>query len=761
MAPTQPDVHLQIPEHDELLDAVDSLRSQGIQRYIDLPQLIVCGDQSAGKSSVLEAISGGLHFPTKDTLCTRFATELVLRRGPTSQVKITIIPDKTRTEAEQETLTSFVPPTTSLDQFPQIVDAAAVAMGIDGARKAFSKDTLRVELSGPTQPHLTLVDLPGLYHAGDKHQSAIDAKLICKLVTDYMAKERSIILAVVSAQNNYNNQIVTEYAKLRDPLGVRTLGIITKPDTLDPGSSMQKFYQELVQKDDGNFKLGWHMLRNRGYSDRDSSTAERDLVEDEFFEQEDWKAMPKGRVGIKGLRSRLSRILLSHISKELPQLLCDVESGIAHCQHRLEELGQPRHTVALQRKHLHDARKKFSDLVKDSVNGDYSDPFFHDSREEVGYKRRLRAVVQNVMQEFTEEMRLRGHTVRLVDNKSDLQALKQHTYTEIRTREEFLEYVNIRMKINRGTELPGIFNPGVIGELFRRQSERWEEIIHRAREKMLRATEETIDHALGHVTDPRTAQAIQLYLVQPRMDEIRKGLYEKTNEVLRPHQEDRPMTLNHSFIKDLQKRRRQETRRLMAEKLANFFDKDPEGEGGSGPVYSGEFNMRALLDSLVTQTEIDFDRFACLEATNAMEAYYKVALKTIIDAFNMYAVEGTLLKQLPDLLPREVVEQLDEDTLANVAAESAECIADRVEHEQKRSTLQQSLKTLQRLKITKIPEPDSVQKQTLPMSPNAGVDSSSASIVEPNIPKERERAASKASTSHDSAVGMGDEEVKG
>lgn len=63
----------------QLMDAIDMLRSQGINRFVSLPQIIVCGDQSAGKSSVLEAISG-VTFPIDSNLCTRFPTELVLRR---------------------------------------------------------------------------------------------------------------------------------------------------------------------------------------------------------------------------------------------------------------------------------------------------------------------------------------------------------------------------------------------------------------------------------------------------------------------------------------------------------------------------------------------------------------------------------------------------------------------------------------------------------------------------------------------------------
>lgn len=57
---------LQSADQMELLDIVDSLRAEGLGEITALPQLIVCGDQSSGKSSVLEAISG-IPFPRKRT----------------------------------------------------------------------------------------------------------------------------------------------------------------------------------------------------------------------------------------------------------------------------------------------------------------------------------------------------------------------------------------------------------------------------------------------------------------------------------------------------------------------------------------------------------------------------------------------------------------------------------------------------------------------------------------------------------------------
>lgn len=77
---------LQSRDHSELLDVIHLLRSQGVSHYVPLPQLIVCGDQSSGKSSVLEAMSG-VRFPMKDNLCTRFATELILHRETKANVQ--------------------------------------------------------------------------------------------------------------------------------------------------------------------------------------------------------------------------------------------------------------------------------------------------------------------------------------------------------------------------------------------------------------------------------------------------------------------------------------------------------------------------------------------------------------------------------------------------------------------------------------------------------------------------------------------------
>lgn len=299
----------------DALDIIDSLRSQGISRYVDLPQIVVCGDQSSGKSSVLEAISG-MAFPTKDALCTRFATELSLRRTIDEHdhgSRVPIIPGPCRTDAERKELEAFGRNVVDLNLSAVIEDATDM-MGLVGTDKVFSTDILRIEVSYLTQPHLTLVDLPGLFLAGNKDQSMEDAKLVESLVLSHTEQPRSIILAVVSAKSEFALQQVTQRAREMDPGGHRTIGLITKPDTLHEGSESEQAYLQLAQNKDVNFRLGWHVLRNRDFHTRHATNAERDAAEKAFFSKGVWVTLHPSQMGVDELRTRLSAVLHNQIS---------------------------------------------------------------------------------------------------------------------------------------------------------------------------------------------------------------------------------------------------------------------------------------------------------------------------------------------------------------------------------------------------------------------------------------------------------------
>ena len=161
----------------DLLDFVDCLRSQGISHYVSLSQIIICRDQSSEKSSVLEVISG-VSFPIKSNLCTQFLIELVLCKTPHISITVSIILHYSCSESKQLSLSSFHEKLDDFDGLLTLIENAKAAMIISMHGRAFLKDLLRVEVSGLNQPHLTIMDLPGLIHSKMKQQSASDVKLV-------------------------------------------------------------------------------------------------------------------------------------------------------------------------------------------------------------------------------------------------------------------------------------------------------------------------------------------------------------------------------------------------------------------------------------------------------------------------------------------------------------------------------------------------------------------------------------------------------
>ena len=625
----------------DLLDSVDCLRSQGISHYVSLPQIIVCGDQSSGKSSVLEAISG-VSFPTKSNLCTRFPTELVLRKTSHIGVSVSIVPHHSRSESEQLSLGSFHEKLNGFDGLPLLIENAKAAMGISTHGKAFSKDLLRIEVSGPDRPHLTIVDLPGLIHSETKQQSASDVELVQDVVQTYMKEPRSIILAVVSAKNDYANQVVLKLARIADKKGNRTLGVITKPDTLIPDSESEAMYVSLASNQDVEFRLGWHVLKNMDSETGEWSLTDRDLKEEEFFLQGIWEELPRSLLGVDKLRSRLSKVLLGQIAAELPSLIDEIEIKSNACRSRLDKLGEPRSTLEEQRRYLLHISQSFQSLVKASVDGTYNDPFFGDAESETGYQKRIRAVMQNLNLDFAEHIVRRGHR-REITNPKDTTHVSGGTNPKDTTRvsggtnpkdttrvsrgvvpitrDEFLDHIQRLMQRTRGRELPGTFNPMIVADLFLDQSIPWEAITRTHIDKVWKAAKEFLSLAATYIADAATSKALFQKIFEPALNQLLESLNAKTAELLTPHQKSHPITYNHYFIETLQKVRNERSKNEYSRIVKNFF-----GVSCLAPMthINQHKDLNQLVTDLVQSTEPDMNRSACSEALDCMEAYYKV-----------------------------------------------------------------------------------------------------------------------------------------
>ena len=615
-------------EQQNLLDEIDSLRLQGISEFVFLPQIVVCGDQSSGKSSVLEAISG-VPFPRSDTLCTRFATEVILREATTTEAVVSIVPSQDAPDADRERLLAYRESLQRLEDFPHLIERAKSEMGITATGNAFSKNILRVEISGQGKPKLTVVDLPGLIHSESRHQSPADVELISNLVRSYMENPRSVILAVVSAKNDYANQIVLKRAKEVDREGLRTLGLITKPDTLPPGSDSEADFVNLASNDNIQFRLGWHIVKNRDYQSRGSSAEERDRSEVQFFSEGVWREMPRDMVGIGSLNGRLSNILLGQIKRYLPRLMEDIQSNIEDCKTKLAKLGEGRATAEEQRQFLLKLSQSFQALCRAAIDGNYDNKFFGDPSSDEEYCKRLRAVVQNLNLGFSELMRKKGHH-RAIDSElteSDhprMHGLAMKSHSDLQpiamSRADAIEWVRKLLVRSRGRELPGSFNPLLVSELFRDQSRPWEKLAREHVQKIWMASKAFLERLFEILTDEKTFGTLFTHWIDPSLTARFKRANDRLDGLL-TDRERHAITYNHYYTEVLQSLREERQVKTLREKIQYFVSTPSD----TPAVYGDSLDISKLARSLATQHESDMDVFACSELLDSVRAFYKVS----------------------------------------------------------------------------------------------------------------------------------------
>jgi hypothetical protein len=361
------------------LEQIANLRASGIGNHVDLPQLVVCGDQSAGKSSVLEGITG-LPFPRQDGLCTKFATEIILQHSSGEQTIIaTILPSASRCDASKGELRAYRRQFQSFNELLIAIEEAGSLMGIRGFRDladgpAFGEDVLRIEVSGPVGLYLTVVDLPGLISVPNEEQTELDVQTVHNLVDSYVANPRTIILAVVQAGNDIANQAIIQKSRSFDKGGQRTVGIITKPDLINAGTE-KRIALLAKNQDTTKLKLGFFLVKNPTPTELADgiSSDQRQRNETRYFQSSPWKeqALDMDRVGIVSLRTYIQGLLDQHIERELPKVRDEIRNLMTRTEKEILTLGDERPTIAHLRMFLSRLAMQFHTLVTSALNGTY------------------------------------------------------------------------------------------------------------------------------------------------------------------------------------------------------------------------------------------------------------------------------------------------------------------------------------------------------------------------------------------------------
>ncbi|KAJ0306107.1 hypothetical protein Brms1b_010558 [Colletotrichum noveboracense] len=667
---------LQTDDQRKILDTITQLRKCGLDGILSLPEIVVCGDQSAGKSSVLEALTE-IPFPRNDNLCTRFATEISLRRELTESLTVRVIPDPDRSQEDQKRIKDFSESITDFKDLPFIINAATKVMGIGNGgssspqpdqtpASAFSKDTLSIEINGPNRPQLTLIDIPGLIQSATKGVSETDVAMVTEITDRYIKRPRTICLAVVSATNDAANQPILQRVRRFDPQGERTLGVITKPDQLPKGSGSESKFLELARNEDVFFKLGWHVIRNRRFDENGFSFEERNAAEAQFFRTSNFSILPQEMVGIEALRARLSHLLFEHVKAELPQLSEDLERVLQIDRHELDLLGDMRSTPAACRVYLARISMECQEICKASLNGNYEHGYFKMGAEETfslenkSTIARLRAAVQYSNSKFAEDLRKRGHKYFFSSMEEKGPAGKENI-DENRTatsaspkplsKKESVAWVQKMLLRSRGTELIGNFNPHLIGELFWEQSQPWENLASSHIEQVSQLCKNFLTNLLEQKAPKEVQGRIWASMIQDTLKQRKQAAYDELVNLINDIKEF-PINYNHYYT-DIIEQRRQESRGL-------HYDK-----------FDLEIELSKVISACVKSnaTTVDMNKFSGEEALDCLRAIYKVQYKVFIANVTTQVIERQMVRGLDKVFSPLVVISMADDTVEAIASE--------------------------------------------------------------------------------------------
>nr|GME00971.1 dynamin-related protein 4C-like [Ipomoea batatas] len=307
-----------------LLDCVDKLRHLKImQEGIQLPTIVVVGDQSSGKSSVLESLAG-ISLPRGQGICTR--VPLIMRLKNVLNL------------GEPELHLEFNGKIVPTDE-ESVAEAIVLATEeVAGLGKGISHSPLTLTVKKCGVPDLTMVDLPGITRVPVHGQPEDIYEQISNIIMEYITPEESIILNVLSASVDFSTCESIRMSQKVDKTGERTLAVVTKADRSPEG------LLEKVTADDVHIGLGYVCVRNRI---GEESYEEARMEEAKLFQSHSFLSkIDKSMVSIPVLAQKLVRIQANIISKCLPEIVRKINEKLSANIADLNRLPQNLSTVA-------------------------------------------------------------------------------------------------------------------------------------------------------------------------------------------------------------------------------------------------------------------------------------------------------------------------------------------------------------------------------------------------------------------------------
>jgi len=359
------------------LDALADIQARGISHVVSLPELVLVGDQSSGKSSLMSAIAG-LSLPRSSGTCTRcplhiriskareWSCRVVLKQDyefvpPRHGRAITIddvnqnnkfppwkklpvnrqarnefktVQDRFDSEELETVLhcaqVAILNPSTDFSYFipslkgeapeeTRIQQAQRVEELADRAEAQFSPNTVALEVKGPDLADLNFYDLPGVFLTAKRPEDKFLERVVKNLTCEYIARPNAIILGAVpmniDAENSYAFKLIRELKAES-----RCVGVMTKADLLPHDTAASRSWLSMLHEKTHRIGLGYFITsRQEGDLEAQNKREEAFFNRTPMFDPqgswpEDFEQF-RERCGVEKLKAFLSGKLGEEFSK--------------------------------------------------------------------------------------------------------------------------------------------------------------------------------------------------------------------------------------------------------------------------------------------------------------------------------------------------------------------------------------------------------------------------------------------------------------